>query len=492
MANILISYYSDYGEAMYDAITGFLLKNGNNIFRFNINNSAVSITGWGGKSYIVDKNILEKIKKFHPDIVLNFNNSLPQNCYNVLAKKCKICAIDADAPELAFWNKEMIVKHQNRFVYLGLQSYSKTMYERYLNSKLDEKKYLYFPPATIVQNIPMKQDKNISFIGSNFYPLAVPEGLDFYTEDGLKLYEAFKKNYYLTLDEAKEICKNSSNVEWMFGNVGGYYVGQERLKYMQQLTDLGFTFYGVRGWERIACYDYELAKCFDPTPKVTIEENQWVYNTSKIAINMSHPLAKSSFSWRVMDIMASGACLLMEDKPDWRDLFEKYLSKDVLELIIYKDRFDMREKAKELLANEALRQKCVKELNNAIEQNGRWECRFKSLEQFLNIPMLNLGKNGNLFMIDIEDKSDSEVTQIPESTQNTESTQNLDPTQNSEPIQKSLCVKRSLIQRLNFKKRIKLTWYLLCLLYAQIPVFDIFICKEIRLKWKNKIEKYWR
>ncbi len=36
------------------------------------------------------------------------------------------------------------------------------------------------------------------------------------------------------------------------------------------------------------------------------------------------PLAKTSFSWRVMDIMASGACLLMEDKPDWRDLFEKY------------------------------------------------------------------------------------------------------------------------------------------------------------------------
>lgn len=474
MANILISYYSDYGEAMYDAITGFLLKNGNNIFRFNINNSAVSITGWGGKSYIVDKNILEKIKKFHPDIVLNFNNCLPQNCYNVLGKKCKICVVDADAPEVAFWNKEMINKHKKKFVYLGLQSYSKTMYERYLNLKLENYNYLYFPPATIVKNIQLKLDKNISFIGSNFYPLAVPEGLDFYTEDGLNLYEAFKKNYFLTLDEAKNICKISYNVEWMYEKVRAYYVGQERLKYMQQLTDLGFTFYGVRWWNRIAYYDFELAKCFDPTPKVTIEENQWVYNTSKIAVNISHPLAKSSFSWRVMDIMASGACLLMEDKPDWRDLFEKYLSEDVLDLIIYKDRFDMREKAKKLLGNEALRQKCVKELNNAIEQNGRWECRFKSLEQFLKIPMLNLEKKGNLFMIDIEDVQESEIKENPEQ------------------IQKSLNVRKSLIQRLNLKKRIKLTWYLLCLLYAQLPVFDIFICKENRLKWKNKIEKYWR
>ena len=46
-----------------------------------------------------------------------------------------------------------------------------------------------------------------------------------------------------------------------------------------------------------------------------------------------------------MDIMASNSCLLMEDKPDWRDLFEKYLSKETLEAVIYKDRFDMREKA---------------------------------------------------------------------------------------------------------------------------------------------------
>lgn len=471
MANILISYYSDYGEAMYDAITDFLLKNGNNIFRFNINNPAVSITEWGGKSYIDDNIVLEKIKQFHPDIVLNFNNCLPQNCYDVLDNKCKICAIDADAPEVAFWNKEMIEKHEDKLVFLGLQSYSKTMYERYLNFKLDEKKYLYFPPATIVQNIPMKKDKNISFIGSNFYPLAIPERLDFYTEDGLNLYDAFKKNYFLTLDEAKEICKISSNVEWMYEHVRAYYVGQERLKYMQQLTDLGFNFYGIRWWNRIAYYDFELAKCFDPTPKVTIDENQWVYNTSKISINISHPLAKSSFSWRVMDIMASGSCLLMEDKPDWRDLFEKYLSKDVLNLIIYKDRFDMREKAKKLLNNEKLRQKCVKELNYAIEQNGRWERRFKSLEQFLSIPLLNLEGKGNLFRIDRE-----------------ECIENV----NSETEQKSMRVKSTLIQRLKLKQRIMMTWYLLCLLYAQIPVFDYFIRKPKRLEWKDKIEKYWR
>ena len=41
MAKVLISYFSDYGEAMYDAITDILIKNGNEIFRFNINNPQV-------------------------------------------------------------------------------------------------------------------------------------------------------------------------------------------------------------------------------------------------------------------------------------------------------------------------------------------------------------------------------------------------------------------------------------------------------------------
>lgn len=466
MANILISYFSDYGEAMYDAITDILLKNGNNVFRFNINNPAVTITKWGGESRVNNNDIKKKLTEFNPDIVFNFNNCLPKNCYELLNEQCKICSIDADAPDVAFWNKEAIEKYKNRVFFLGLQSYSKTMYERYLGIKLTDKNYLYFPPATIVKNEKLKQDKNISFIGSNFYPLEVPQNEDFYSKETLALYDALKKDYFLPFETAKKIYPNCSKN--LFDSVKWYYCGQERLKYMEQLTDLGLTLYGVREWNRIAYYDFELAKCFDPTPKVTIEENQWVYNTSKISINISHPLAKSSFSWRVMDIMASNSCLLMEDKPDWRDLFEKYLSKDVLNTIIYKDRFDMREKVKKLLADKALRQKCVKELNNAIEKNGRWEIRFAKLEKSLNIKLLNLKKTkGQYIYIQTIEKKYHKKQQIQ-------------------------CRKKSLLERLNMMNRCKMSFYLLCLLYAQIPVLDCFISKRKRCKWKEKLDKYWR
>ena len=470
MARILISYFSDYGEAMYDAITDVLHKNGNDIFRMNINNPKVTITKWGEESQINDGNLLNKIRDFNPEFVMSFNNCLPQNCYDVLDEKCKICAIDADAPSVAFWNKDMIEKYFERFMFLGLQSYSKKMYEDWLGVKLTDKNYIYFPPATIVKNKKLKQDKNISFIGSNFYPLSIPMGEDFYGPDGIALYNAFEKNYFLTIDEAKKICTHSSNVEWMYENVRAYYCGQDRLRYMQQLTDLGFKFYGVRWWNRIAYYDFEIAKCFDPTPKVTLEENQWVYNTSKISVNFSHPLAKSSFSWRVMDIMASNSCLLMESKPDWHDLFDKYLSPDVLKAIIYKDRFDMRQKAIKLLKDDKLRLKCVAELNNAIEKNGRWSVRFASLEKFLGIKLLKI-KNACPELIFI---NSAVSAQQPRTV--------IENTKTHKPF----------LHSLRLKNRCALVYLLVLGVFAQIPVLDLTMRSQKRISLLQKIQKWWR
>ena len=69
---VLISYFSDYGDAMYDAITDILLKNGNFVFRFNINNPKVSMTTWGGISKIIDTDLLSQIKDFATDVIFNF------------------------------------------------------------------------------------------------------------------------------------------------------------------------------------------------------------------------------------------------------------------------------------------------------------------------------------------------------------------------------------------------------------------------------------
>lgn len=467
MAKILISYFSDYGEAMYDAISSVLTSNGNDVIRFNTNTPFVKIDHWGGSSYLKNEQVLKRIVDFKPDLVFNFNNSLPVNVINRLEKKCKICIIDADNPS-TFWNKENLAINKENYFFLGLQSYSKLMFEDFLSFNLVEyENYLYLPPATVVNNDKsLLQDKKITFIGSNFYPIEVPVGEDFYSREALELYRKFKENYYFPKHKLIELDQSWSSPDWVYEKVGAYYVGQERLKHLQSLSDLGLVIYGIRGWDRIASYDFDLACCYDSSPQVSIKDNQWVYNTSKISINISHPQAKSSFSWRVMDIMASNACLLMEDKPDWRKLFSKYLSDETLSSIIYKDRYDMRAKAQALLANEALRTKCVQELNLAIEKAGRWEHRFQELEKLIRIPLVGLSKEqGNLT--------------------------NLNIIFETEYLKANNNKKSDLYSSVSLKRRGKIFIYSLMLALSQLPGLNFVFNSKIRQRFLNSIGKYW-
>lgn len=477
MAKILISYFSELGEAMYDAISSVLLENGNDVYRFNINTHGVKFDTWGGNSFLKDKEILEDISKFNPELILNFNHSLPVNVYSCLNTECAVCILDADNPE-TFWNKDLLSKNKDNYIYLGLQSYSKVMYESFLCVNLKEGgNYLYFPPATIVKNKKLEQDKNITFIGSNFYPLEVPHVDEFYSKESLELYKEIKKDYFYSISNQRLIDNNINLPDWVSEKVRHYYVGQERLKYLQCLTDLGLTLYGVPQWNRVAYYDFDIACCFDPTPQFTIQDNQWVYNTSKISVNISHPQAKSSFSWRVMDIMASNACLLMENKSDWRDLFQKFISKEVLDAIIYQDRYDMREKAIALLENEELRKRCVQELNYAIEKAGRWEHRFLSLEKLIGLSIFNCkNERGDYTYI-----KRAALKESPKNVSN--SVESINPS--SEKTVDAFNNHTSL------RSRYKIFYHSLVIALSQLPCFNRVINKRIREKSLRSIGKYW-
>ena len=464
MSRILISYFSDYGETTYESLTRVLKKYNNDIFRLNINTSKIKKTQWGGDSFCNDQQLKMMIEEFDPEVILNFNNSFPQDVY--LSSFCKNCVIDADAP-FVFWNKKLIKENISNPTFVGLQKFSKKMYEDFFKISLSDKNYLFCPVGTLIQNNLLEQDKNISFIGSNFLPIEIPEGLDFYSNEAIRLYEAFKNNYFLSIEEAKKICKNCSNIDWLYEKVGSFFVGQDRLKHLQLLTDMGLTLYGVRSWDRIAFYDFELAKCYNPKRILTLEDSELVYNSSKISINISHPQAKTSFSWRVMDIMASNACLLMEDKPDWHDLFDKYLSKETLEHVIYHDRYDLREKAQKLIFDDKLRKRCVQELNYAISMNGRWEHRFALLEKHLNLHFLESKENEKRYYF------------IKEYHNVTTSSSQL------------TLRKRSYIIYSFIRCKFKIYAYLLLLFIISIPLIDMCISDRFKNKIFMRLSKYW-
>lgn len=387
MAKILISYFSDYGEAMYDALCNELLNNGNDVLRINTE-GIIIYQKWGEDCKLKNESLIKKILFFKPSMVINFNNSLPIEISQRLT--CPNCIIDADNPE-TFWNKKYLIKNYKKFIFLGLQKYSKKMYKTFLDNKINNKNYLYFPPGTSIKSQKLKKIFNISFIGSNFFPLRIPNEDFFYSKNAIKLFKKYKKNYYYNCNkEFKGDIKNREEYLSICETIRAFYVGQDRLKHLSVLTDLGLTFFGVRWWNKIAYYDFDIASCFNPKKITTIADNQWVYNSSKISINISHPQAKSSFSWRVMDIMASDSCLLTEYKKDWDELFGKYISKEVKEAIIYNNRYELRQKCITLLNNENLRNMCIKELQNAIKKNGRWSKRLLKLQQFTKVSIVKI------------------------------------------------------------------------------------------------------
>jgi hypothetical protein len=470
MSRVLIIYFSEIAESMYESISTELLENGNDVFRININNPRYfKIDYWGGSCSISNNDKLDEILKFDPELVLSFNFSIPTMILNAISKTCKVCIIDADNPQ-EFFNKKYLLLNTEKFYYLGMQKCSLDLYKRYVSKNIYEgKNYLYFPVATSLKKEQEPIANNISFIGSNFLYLRSPDEMPdgFYEEVGLKLYEQIKKDYFFSFPKALNIINNKFNKEKslrLFNCIRNLYIGQERLKYLSVLAPLGLNIYGLSyHWRRSAYYDFEIAASFNETPISTIQENQKVYNTSKISVNISHPQAINSFSWRVMDIMASNSCLLMEKKQDWDDLFGQYISEEVKNAIIYKDKIDMYLKAKRLLEDEDFRKRCVFELNNSIEENGRWKHRFAVLEKFISVKLLG-DKHTHYKYIKIEKYKINK---------------------------EDLAKKEHKINNISLnRKRYKTFFYAGYLMFIQIPLIGLFVKENLRNKLYSKIEKY--
>lgn len=387
MARVLISYKARYSDCLYQDIEKVLLKEGNDVLLIN----------WADRSdtnliISVDsskEHLTERIIEFAPDLVFNFNNSCPYATINML--NCPILVFEADMPYLETYvsGQNLIRKllENEHIYYIGTDSASKEVLDKYLGYTFDENRFLHLPLATEANRVERPLLRNIFFCGANWYE----EFFDIIKSDELysdfkKLYEIHKKEHgWQTLIQKSE--KNTIFISGLFF----HFAGQERLRYLNQLTDLGLEVYG-RYWESAGyAYDMELAELCknQPITDATIQE---YYNSSKISVNFSHPQAINSFSFRVMDIMASSSCVLTEDKKDWHMLFDNYVSKEVQDAIIYKDRFDMRDKAIRLLNDEPFRQRCVAECNNAIEQNGRWKSRLYELQEFINIQLIGVGE----------------------------------------------------------------------------------------------------
>lgn len=478
MANILIMYWSSFISNFYNDFAKSAANIGNKVLLIDTYDY-IDCSQNDGNFILRHDNkdiFLNKIHNFNPDVVLSFNNMLPIECVEQL--DCPICLIDADSIDVGFWNKEWLKKNKDLFVFLGSSSSSKKAFDAGLDGEV--KKYCYFPNATLGYTNDINKTRNIAFIGSNtLYLRHLMYNYDFTNERHLfndileisETHDIIKDNHFKRFQQKYATIKDEAYLRRIF-NYFYYFTisGMNRVKLLSMFSDLGLELFGTDSWRELLYYDIELAKCFNEVKVSLLDEVMGVYNSSKISINISHEQAVDTFSWRVMDIMASSSCLLMEDKKDWHDLFGEYISDEVKEAIIYKDRYDARQKAIRLLEDEEFRLRCVKECNYAIEQNGRWEHRFKKLSEYLNI---------NLFS---ENKGELEIIKPLNRSINT----NTVSAPSSSPRLKYY-------QNMQYRNRWLGFINLFQLMLAQIPLVDLlFFKRKKRRELLEKINRYWR
>lgn len=355
--NNLICYY----EGLIKELNRF----GNDVLRLNL------ITKYNKSK------TLNKIKQFSPDVIFAFNNQIKEDFIKVT--NCPIVLFDADSIDL-FNNIDLIKKYQER--YFMVTSYE-GWDDRYSKLGFSKNRICSIHPATAIQSKPLEKDKNISFIGTNFDFNNNINIENFIKNDSdRRIYESllyfWNNNDYNYKNYLKTFYKGK------FSLFDLYCLFDSRTFILNSILDLGLNLYGV-GWDNLSNSNYALSSAFIKEPKYSLSHNQYVYNSSKISISISHPQTNGyAFPWRIYDIMASSGMLISARA----DLLKKY-TKGIVDIPMYDSPYDARDLCKKYLKEDSLREDIVALSNEYIEKFGRWQSNFEILEYFLGIKLIS-------------------------------------------------------------------------------------------------------
>lgn len=133
-----------------------------------------------------------------------------------------------------------------------------------------------------------------------------------------------------------------------------------------------------------------------------------IYNSSKISINLSTANAnkgnKSSFSWRVCDVMATNSCLVSNISSGLDRHFDKWVK--IPQFSTKQEAYDLVQK---LLENENFRKDIVAESQLAIKEGGfTFSHRVQELESLFNLKS-NENNNEYEFFVHPKFKIDSNI-----------------------------------------------------------------------------------
>jgi len=402
LAKIIISFYSGFYidsrwqiGGYYEAFINELKRLGNQVLV--IISSDFVFPPWNGnnvlKSGIDRKKLKTRIQNFDPDLIIAFNNSTLKELD--AWTECPFVLWDADS-WVYFCDKERIKKNKDRYIYFSYSSYG---YQEYCKELSPKKENVFIvKSATALSNRKLPKKNNITFIGSFFdcHPTITKLIRD--EPDLVKNILSIPKEdhgEYLDLFDEKIIKKYELNK----GMFRGLYGGSIRNQTVSAIAPLGLKLFGTLSWLQIAPFSIEALRSFDFRVVYNIKQLNHIYNTSKVAINISHSQNITGYPWRVLDIMASSACLVSDYKPDFDTDFHPKV-----DIPFYKTPFEAYQACKELLEDEPRRLDIVQQSNEAIISGGfTWENRIKEIGEICGISLHNKEHIGHIEVLNPSD-----------------------------------------------------------------------------------------
>lgn len=363
-----------------------LSKVGNDVLVY-VPNRFQSVMFCGNNPMIenIDISQLESdIRNFNPELIITFNNTIYNNIVNIT--DCPIVVWGADSEY--FWNSKDIIKSNlDRYYFFCFSHQEMKPRQKYFG--IPDNRIFLIKPATNIKNIKMDKDKNISFIGSFFQTSAKFQ--DFIEKwrsnpDLLKLINNFRtyfvnKNNVLDGVQNQDLIKDFQSIPETEYSI--FFSQEKRTLILSALTDMGLHIWGNWDWQNIRSFLPSLYACVHPETATSVAENEWVYNKSKICININHDQSVNGMNFRICDVLASSGALISSFSPFVREQFSG------LDIPMFNDQYEARDICKKYLDDEHLRQDFVEKSNDIINNGWRWEHRFKDMSDILNLDVSN-------------------------------------------------------------------------------------------------------
>ena len=413
------------------------------------------------------QSLLDAIRAFDPELIILFNNLF----YNFDFSKnfsCPTLVWEVDSP-LYYTNKH-ILKNNPRIFYAVASSTSIDVVADMFGA--ERRQILHLPFFTSVQREEREKSINISFIGTRFTTTDIVRNFlaKSPSQDDRKQFDkalAYVSIYPFGRKEDIEKCCGITSQTVLeafdYEKACALLSSSRRTDTLGAIADLGLSLYGSPTWAELE-HPARVALSYHDTRVYSIQHNQDIYNASKISLSVSHVQATSGFPWRVMDIMASSACLVSDYHSDFEKIFPK------APIPCFSSPFEAREICLRLLRNDNERNDIVAACNEHITDDFRVPHVIDTVGAFIGMRLA--GKGGHIQAVAMPSIVQP---QLPKKTSPlVQSQQTSKEVPSSSSSSSSSVFFRLLKKNFRGKRRLKLIIFCMLLVAAQLPLLSRF------------------